>query len=71
MVAVSMFGRTANDMLGVLATAMTGDHRGAQEQQNATQVTTKSGMTAASDHYTDIHKKKAGTSVGTDSWAGN
>ena len=67
-VAVAMFGRTISDMFGVAATAATGDHRNAQEQQNAAQANTKSGMKAASDHVTDVHSKKSGTEVGTDKW---
>ena len=67
-VAVAMFGRTATDMFGVLATAMTGDHREAQIQQNNAQANTVAAVAAARDHANDAHSQKSGVDIGTDNW---
>ena len=67
-VAVAMFGRTATDMFGVLATAMTGDHREAQEQQNAAQANLVTAQEAAKEHANDAHSQKSNADIGSDTW---
>ena len=67
-VAVAMFGRTATDMFGVLSTAMTGDHREAQAQQDKAQANLVAAQEAAREHANNAHSQKSGADIGSDSW---
>lgn len=66
--AVAVFGRTANDMFGSLSTTMTGDYRTGVVEQNTTQANTATGSDAASAHNTEVSSEKAGTDVGAPAW---
>lgn len=67
-VAVAVFGRTANDMFGSLSTTMTGDYAQGRAQQNQTQANTAAGATSASAHNVDVSTNKGTTDVGAPAW---